>query len=86
MENGYKVIFAHEFFHLMQWNVLLKTGRPSNLRISVIESQGRFAPAIQYPEIELGTAHTVVDDSAYTSGANRFLAQQLNTSYSDLEN
>jgi hypothetical protein len=85
LENGYKVIFAHEFFHLMQWNVLLKTGRPSNLRISVIESQGRVAPTIRYPEIELGAAHVVVDDSAYTSGANRFLSQHLNTSYSDLE-
>jgi hypothetical protein len=85
LENGYKVIFSHEFFHLMQWNVLLKTGRPSNLRISAIESQGRVAPTIQYPELELGTTHTVVDESAYTSGANRFLSQHLNTSYSALE-
>jgi len=26
LENAYKAVFAHEFFHLMQWNVLLSVG------------------------------------------------------------
>jgi hypothetical protein len=85
LANAYKAVFAHEFFHLMQWNVLLFTGRPANMWLSVIEAQGRFAPAIQYPELELSREHLVAENSAYASAANRFLTQHLNTSYDVLE-
>jgi hypothetical protein len=60
LENGYKAVFAHEFFHLMQWNVLLSTGQAftgqptQRWRNLFIEAQAKFAPSVQYPEIELG--------------------------------
>ncbi len=95
LENAYKAVFAHEFFHLMQWNVLLSageasageasTGRPTNLWISWIEGHGRFAATVQYPELEMSQEHLAVENSAYASGANRFLSLHLNTSYSSLE-
>jgi hypothetical protein len=90
LENAYKAVFAHEFFHLMQWNALLSagqasTGHPADMWISWIEGQGRFAPTVQYPELEMSQKHLVVEHSAYAAGANRFLALHLNTSYSTLE-
>jgi hypothetical protein len=85
LENACKAVFAHEFFHLMQWNTLLSTGRPTDLWISWIEGQGRFAPTVQYPELELSCEHLVMENSAYASGANRFLALHLNTSYNRIE-
>jgi hypothetical protein len=90
LENAYKAVFAHEFFHLMQWNVLLSAGqasaeRPAAMWMSWIEGQGRFAPTVQYPELEMSHEHLVLENSAYAGGANRFLALHLNTSYSTLE-
>ncbi len=85
LEDGCKVLFAHEFFHLMQWNVLLYTGDPGNLWLSWIEAQGRFAPAVQYPELELSQEHLTLNDSSYTFAADRFLTQHLDRSYADLE-
>jgi len=90
LENAYKALFAHEFFHLMQWNILLwageaSTGRPTNLWINWIEGQGRFTPTVQYPELEMSREHLALENSAYASGANRFLSLHLNTSYSSLE-
>jgi hypothetical protein len=70
---------------LMQWNALLFTEQPANLWISWIEAQGRWAPAIQYPELELSRDRIVTGDSPYTNAARRFLAGHLNTSYAELE-
>jgi hypothetical protein len=86
LENGYKVVFSHEFFHLVQWNTLLSTGRPESFWLHVfIEAQAKLAPSVQYPELEIRRDHVVVGDSAYASAANRFLALRLNTSYAALE-
>jgi hypothetical protein len=86
LENGHKVVFAHEFFHLVQWNTLLNAGNAENFWPNVfIEAQGKLAPAVQYPELEICSDHVVAGDSAYTSAANRFLALRLNGSYGDLE-
>jgi hypothetical protein len=85
LEDGYRVLFAHEFFHLMQWNVLLHTGKPGDFWLSWIEAQGRFAPAAQHPELELNKEHLIPENSTYTDSANRFLTQHLNTSYATLE-
>jgi len=86
LENGCKVTFSHEFFHLVQWNILVSTGHPESFWLYVfIEGQGKFAPSVQYPELEVHKDHLVVGNSAYASAANRFLALQLNTSYEDLE-
>lgn len=85
LPNGYKVTFAHEFFHLAQWNVLLSTDRPTNFWLSsFVEAQGGFAPSVQYPEIEIEERH-VVSDISDERVANRFLTQRLNSSYRDLE-
>jgi len=53
LESACRAVFAHEFFHLMQWNTLLHTGQPTNMWISWIEGQGRFASTVQYPQLEL---------------------------------
>lgn len=84
LEDGFRVLFAHEFFHLMQWNVLLHTGKPGDFWLSWIEAQGRFAPSVQYPELELNKDHLIPENSTYTDSANRFLTQHLNTSYAEL--
>jgi hypothetical protein len=83
--SAYRAVFAHEFFHLMQWNTLLHTGQPTNLWISWIEAQGRFASTVQYPQLELSRQHLVINESAYASGANRFLREHLNRSYGEIE-
>ncbi len=85
LANGYKVAFAHEFFHLAQWNVLLSTGRPTNFWLNfIVEAQGGFAPSVQYPEIEIEERH-VVSDISEGRAANRFLTLHLNSSYRELE-
>jgi hypothetical protein len=85
LANGYKVTFAHEFFHMAQWNVLLGTGRPTQFAHNVfLEAQAGFAPSVQYPEIEIEERHVVSDISAGRA-ANRFLTGRLNSSYRELE-
>jgi hypothetical protein len=85
LKDGYKAMFAHEFFHTMQWNVLLLAGSPTDLWISWLEAQAAFAPTVQYPGLELRRDHLALEGSAYTSVANRFLERDLNASFSDLE-
>jgi len=86
LENGCKVAFAHEFFHLVQWNILVSGGHPRSFWLHVfIEGQGKFAPSVQYPELEIHRDHVIVAESAYASAANRFLALRSNTSYEVLE-
>jgi hypothetical protein len=86
LENGCKVTFSHEFFHLVQWNVLVSTGRPQSFWLyTFIEGQGKFAPSVQYPELEIHKDHLVVGDGSYASAANRFLTMRLNASYRQLE-
>jgi hypothetical protein len=84
LENGYRAIFAHEFFHLMQWNVLLNAGLPEDLWIGVfIEPQADFAISAQYPELELSRSHLVIRNGAYGDSANQYLTRRLNSSYVD---
>jgi hypothetical protein len=86
LQNGYKMLFAHEFFHLAQWNVLLLSGNPTNYALNLfIEAQGKFAPSVQYPELELSRDHVVSSDSTYGRAANRFLTLRLNGSYKEME-
>jgi hypothetical protein len=86
LENAYRAVFAHEFFHLAQWNVLLSAGRPTNYALKLfIEAQGRFAASVQYPELEFSKRHVVNGDSAYVRAANRFSQQRLNSSYRAME-
>jgi hypothetical protein len=84
--DGYTVTFSHEFFHLMQWNVLLWTGNPDRFWLhTFIEGQGKFAPSVQYPELEMSKENLTTTDSRYTKAANRFLVRRLNTSYRAIE-
>jgi hypothetical protein len=95
--NGYRALFAHEFFHLAQWNHLLAEGTAltegdENAGLladywtnTFVEAQAEFAASAQYPELELERSHLAADNSAYSSSANRFLAYRLNTSYRELE-
>jgi hypothetical protein len=84
-QDAYRTVFAHEFFHLMQFNVLLSTGeadtgRPIDLWDSVLESQARFAAGAQHPELELHKQRAGESVSLYGKSANRFLAQRMNSS------
>jgi hypothetical protein len=93
--DAYRAVFAHEFFHLAQWNVTLNARKtPSADRLAnrwrnvFLEGQGKFAPSVQHPETEIGhrdSAHTENSRSEYTSAANHFLTQRLNSSYSEME-
>jgi hypothetical protein len=85
LANGYRVVFAHEFFHLLQWNVLLSTPQPAHFWWCFLEGQAKLAQSIQYPELELDTAHVATRDSSYVGSAADFLKQRLNGSYQDLE-
>jgi hypothetical protein len=86
LENACKAFFAHEFFHLLQWNVLLSAGRPTDFWLNTfIEAQAIFAQSVQYPELELSRRHVVTRHSAYAGSASRFLTGRLNASYRDLE-
>jgi hypothetical protein len=91
LENAYNVVFAHEFFHLLQWNVVLGAGwamneRPADSGLKLfIEPQGRLAPTVQYPELALGGHPTVSGKSAYARAANRFLTLRLNSPFGETE-
>ena len=89
LADAYRAVFAHEFFHLVQLNAMLSAGCSGNRWMNVfIEAQGKFAPSVMYPEMELLQPHTAngkTVESEYANAANRFLALRLNTSYTDLE-
>jgi len=86
LENGTRVLFSHEFFHLVQWNTILSAGCSTRRWANVfIEAQGKFAPSVQYPELELLGDHISGANSAYHGVARRFLQLRLNTSYEVLE-
>ena len=86
LENGYKAVFAHEFFHLAQWNAVLSARCSTNHWLNVfMEAQGIFAPSVQHPELELTREHVSSLGSEYLNTTNRFLMKRLNTSYRVLE-
>ena len=54
----------------------------------LIEGQGKFAPSVRYPKTEIGHHNTAAVEglgTEYTSAANHFLAQRLNSSYREME-
>lgn len=86
LEDGYKATFAHEFFHLVQWNVLLSSECSTQGWMNTfIEAQGKFAPSVQYPEIEILGEYPGGLLSRYGAAARHFLKDRLNTSYRALE-
>jgi hypothetical protein len=86
LEDAYKATFAHEFFHLMQWNVRLGTGRPQDHLLNLfIEAQAIAASTVQYPEIELVKGRVGEMQKDYARSAQRYLLERLNTSYWELE-
>jgi hypothetical protein len=86
LENAYRVLFSHEFFHLVQWNAILSAGCSTQKWTNVfIEAQAKFAPSVQYPELVLRGDHTIRADTTYHGVARRFLQLRLNTSYGTLE-
>jgi hypothetical protein len=89
LEAGWKVVFAHEFFHLMQWNVLLNAGQATNYwQYAFIEGQGMFVPSVQYPELALSREYLAQDEDAgqyVKEAANGYLARRLNRSFATLE-
>ncbi len=86
LENAYAAAFAHEFFHLMQWNVRLSSGQPDSYWLNLfVEAQASLAASVQYPEIELVKAGRGAQVPEFARAANHFLAQRLNTSYAELE-
>ncbi len=82
-----RAVYAHEFFHLVQRNILLTTEHLEHRWSNVfIEAQGKFAPSVQYPEIEVVWPRVrPVELSEYLVAANRFLSLRLNSSYQDME-
>jgi hypothetical protein len=85
LTNGYKVVFSHEFFHLVQWNTRLNSGCLSSRWPKVVtEGQATLAASAQYPELELSKDHLASAVSQYGSVA-RFVEQQIKTSYADME-
>jgi hypothetical protein len=86
LEEAYRAVLAHELFHLAQWNVVLSAGCSANRWLNLfIEAQGKFAPSVMYPEMELGHQRLDGLDSEYGGAANRFLALGLNSSFKQLE-
>jgi hypothetical protein len=86
LENGFKIVFSHEFFHLAQWNVRLSAGQTAPRWTNVIvEAQAIAASSIQYPELELSRGHLSSTSSQYSGSALRYLEKRLETSYTDLE-
>jgi hypothetical protein len=86
LENAYKAVFAHEFFHMVQWNAILSAGGLGQGWQNVfIEAQGKFAPSVQYPQLELQRGHVRGAASEYGMAARHFLQTRLNTSYRDME-
>lgn len=84
--NGYRAVFAHEFYHMVQWNSLLSAGCSMRTWNNLfIEAQGKFAPSVQYPELEILGEHIAGVSSEYQSAARHFFAHSLNASYHDLE-
>jgi hypothetical protein len=85
LENGLKVILAHEFYHLVQRNVLLWTGCPAAKWTNLfIEGQANMASSVQYPELELSRQHLVVGVSEYSAAVGHYLGSGLEYSYADL--
>ncbi len=86
LENGVRIVFSHEFFHLVQWNVVLSTGCSTGRWTNVfIEAQGKLASSVQYPELELSRRHIIGRHAGFHAAARRFLELGLNTSYAVLE-
>jgi hypothetical protein len=86
LANAYKVAFAHEFFHLMQWNVLLSAGCHTDMWSNVfIEGQAVLAPSVQYPELELSGAHGSWSSTMYLRSVMRFLITASQGSFKQLE-
>lgn len=86
LETGYRALFSHEFFHMVQWNSLLSAGCSTDMWNNMfIEAQGKFVPSVQYPEFEILGEHVAGVNSEYQSAARHFLAHSLNASYGDLE-
>ncbi len=86
LENGYRIIFSHEFFHMVQWNVLLSAGCPTrNWKNLFIEAQAKFASSVQYPDLEMSKSYLTTGASEYSSAARRFLELRLKTPYAALE-
>jgi len=86
LESGFKVLFSHEFFHTVQWNVRLSGAAPANRWPNVIvEAQAIAAVTVQYPEIELAPDHLATSASQYGLAARRFLEQRMDASFADLE-
>jgi hypothetical protein len=82
-----RAVYAHEFFHLVQRNILLFSEHPDHRWNNVfIEAQGKFAPSVQHPDLEVRWPRVrPIELSEYLTAANRFLSQRLNSSYSDME-
>jgi hypothetical protein len=87
LENAYKAVYSHEFFHLVQRNLLLFTEHPDHRWMYLfIEGQGKFAPSVQYPDMEIRRYNVRSQhQSEYLSAANRMLSQSLNSTYCELE-
>jgi hypothetical protein len=86
LADAYRAVFAHEFFHLVQWNVVPLAGCSNNRwRNLFIEGQGKFAPSVMYPETEIINHGANGHNSEYGGAANRFLSLRLNASLADLE-
>jgi hypothetical protein len=86
LADGYKAVFAHEFFHLMQWNVLLNTGRATSYwQYAFIEGQGMFVPSAQYPELALHRDDLAAEQSLFAARASGYLARRLNGSWREME-
>ncbi len=86
LEDGFKIVVAHEFYHLAQWNVRLSAGQAASQWTNVIvEAQAIAASTIQYPELELSRAHLSSTKSQYSASAERFLEKRLEASYAQLE-
>jgi hypothetical protein len=86
LEHGYRVLYAHEFFHMVQWNAILSAGCSTGKWLNVfVEAQGKMAPSVQYPELEMRRDHVVLASSEYTQAAKRYLASGLKPSYQALQ-
>jgi hypothetical protein len=86
LADAYRAGLAHEFFHLLQWNIRLQADRPMDSWLNLfVEAQACAAVTVQYPELELGQEGWVARHKAYARAANRFLSERLNSSYRELD-
>jgi hypothetical protein len=86
LESGYRVLYAHEFFHMVQWNAILSAGCSNGAWLNVfVEAQGKMAPSVQYPELEMRREHVVLASSEYGQAAKRYLASGLKPSCQALQ-